>query len=119
MELWHHWDYFWKQPIIVGDVRLGGSVSTICAAVACNSDQEEQRQKGKLVRVMERGSSEQGCSKKRGGGRIREEKRQAAAAETQEADETEKNKVSWEREESEKAQIVRQKEPKIREEKKK
>lgn len=40
-ELWHHWDYFWKQPIIVGDVRLGGSVSTICAAVACNSDQEE------------------------------------------------------------------------------
>lgn len=40
-ELWHHWDYFWRQPIIVGDVRLGGSVSTICAAVACNSDQEE------------------------------------------------------------------------------
>lgn len=33
--------YFWKQLIIVSDVGLGGYVSKVCAAVVCNSDQEE------------------------------------------------------------------------------
>lgn len=38
--------YFWKRLIIVSDVRLGGYASTVCAAVACISDQEEYRQEG-------------------------------------------------------------------------